>query len=49
MAVKRAAQLAPLGADRALFAQSKERIFGESPSINDGNGAAHLLRNMGAH
>jgi enoyl-CoA hydratase/carnithine racemase len=49
LAVKRAAQLAPLGADRALFAQSKERIFGENPSINDGNGAAHLLRNMGAH
>jgi len=44
MTVDRARQLAPLGANRDLFAQSKERIFGESPSINDGNGAAHLLR-----
>ncbi len=48
-AIGRARQLAPLGADRALYAQSKERIFGENPSINGENGAAHLLRNMGAH
>ena len=40
----RAAQLAPLGANRQLFAESKERIFGENPSINDSNGAAHQLR-----
>ena len=44
MTVGRARQLAPLGANRELFAQSKERIFGESPSINDSDGAAHLLR-----
>jgi enoyl-CoA hydratase/carnithine racemase len=44
MTMDRARQLAPLGANRDLFAQSKERIFGENPSINDNNGAAHLLR-----
>ncbi len=44
MALKRARQLAPLGANRELFAQSKERIFGETPSIKDRSGAAHLLR-----
>ena len=49
MALKKAQQLAPLGTDRALFSQSKERIFGERPSINGGNGAAHLLRNRGKH
>ncbi len=48
-AVDKARQLAPLGANRELFAQSKERIFGEDPSINGGDGAAHLLRNMEAH
>ena len=48
-AVDKARQLAPLGANRELFAQSKERIFGEGPSINGGDGAAHLLRNMEAH
>jgi enoyl-CoA hydratase/carnithine racemase len=40
----KARQLAPLGADRALYARSKERIFGASPSINAADGAAHLLR-----
>ncbi|MDP6876796.1 MAG: enoyl-CoA hydratase-related protein, partial [Alphaproteobacteria bacterium] len=49
MAMDKARQLAPLGADRALYGQSKERIFGESPSINDRDGAAHLLRNVGGH
>ncbi len=44
MALDRARQLAPLGANRELFAQSKERIFGENPSIKDRGGAAHLLR-----
>lgn len=42
--IEKARQLAPLGENRDLYAQSKERIFGENPSINDSNGAAHLLR-----
>ena len=42
--IERANQLAPLGANRDLFANSKERIFGKEPSIKDRSGAAHLLR-----
>ena len=42
--IDRAHQLAPLGANRGLFAKSKERIFGKEPSIKDRSGAAHLLR-----
>jgi enoyl-CoA hydratase/carnithine racemase len=49
LAKHKAQQLAPLGANRALYGQSKERIFGDSPSINDQNGAAYLLRNMANH
>lgn len=45
LAMDHARKLAPLGANRELYSQSKERIFGEAPSINDGAGAAHLLRN----
>lgn len=45
----RARRLAPLGANRALYGESKERIFGERPSINGESGAAHLLRNMTPH
>ena len=44
MAMDRAKQLAPLGGNRDLYARSKERIFGEAPSINDRNGAAYQLR-----
>jgi len=44
MALEKARQLAPLGTNRKIYAQSKERIFGETPSINDRSGAAHLLR-----
>ncbi len=49
LAIKHAGQLAPLGANRALFEESKERIFGEAPSINRASGAAHLLRNFKGH
>lgn len=45
LALAEARRLAPLGVNRALFSESKERIFGEAPSINDKNGAAHYLRN----
>ena len=45
MAKNRAKQLAPFGTDRTLYANSKERIFGENPSINEANGPAHQLRN----
>ena len=49
LAIKHAGQLAPLGGNRALFEESKERIFGEAPSINRASGAAHLLRNFNGH
>lgn len=50
LAVAQAERLAPLGANRELYSGSKERIFGEAPSINDRNGAAHFLRNYrGGH
>lgn len=45
LALTHARQLAPLGADRALFSASKERIFGDAPVINADAGAANLLRN----
>lgn len=49
-AMARAQRLAPLGENRDLFSNSKERIFGEAPSINDRNGAAYYLRNYsGSH
>ena len=44
LAMEHARQLAPLGANRDLFAHSKERIFGKNPSINDVHGAAYQLR-----
>jgi len=50
LAIEHASRLAPLGANRELFSGSKERIFGEAPSINDKNGAAYYLRNYkGGH
>ncbi len=49
LAIAKARQLAPLGADRALYGQSKERIFGEAPSINHPDGAAHWLRHRSGH
>ncbi len=49
VAMAEARRLAPLGANRELFSDSKERIFGEAPSINAKNGAAHFLRNYKGH
>jgi len=45
-ALARAAELAPLARDRALYGGQKERLFGSRAVINDPNGAAHLLRNL---
>ncbi len=44
-ALRRAEQLAPLGANRALYAEQKERLYGENAVINAPHGAAHLLKN----
>ena len=42
--VQRAEQLAPLGKNRKVFGAMKEKLFGETPSINASAGAAHLLK-----
>jgi enoyl-CoA hydratase/carnithine racemase len=42
----RAAELAPLGVNRALFSGQKERIYGENAVLNGPHGAAHMVRNL---
>lgn len=49
LALAYGSKLAPLGVNRALYGRSKERLFGEAPSINLDTGAAYLLRNHKAH
>lgn len=48
-AMKRAAELAPLGANRAAFGGQKESIFGENAALNEPHGAAHMLKHPGHH
>ncbi|MEE4360278.1 MAG: enoyl-CoA hydratase/isomerase family protein [Pseudomonadales bacterium] len=43
VAFERARQLAPLGAHRALFAEQKQRLFGENAVLDGPHGAAYLL------
>jgi enoyl-CoA hydratase/carnithine racemase len=43
---RRAAELAPLGANRALYAGQKEAIYGENSILNGPHGAAWMLRNL---
>ena len=45
LAQKRAADLAPLGANRENFGGQKERLYGENAAINEVHGPAHMLRN----
>lgn len=40
-----AEQLAPLGAQRELYGEQKERLFGADAVLDGPHGAAHLLRN----
>jgi len=42
----RAAELAPLGANRALYAGQKEVLFGENAALNGPHGAAYMLRHL---
>jgi enoyl-CoA hydratase/carnithine racemase len=46
-AQRRAAELAPLGANRALYGGQKETLYGENAVLNGPHGAAWLLRNAG--
>ncbi len=48
-ALKRATELAPLGANRAAFGAQKESMFGESAALNEPHGAAHMLKHAGDH
>jgi len=45
-AQRRAAELAPLGANRKLYGGQKEAIYGENAILNGPHGAAWMLRNL---
>lgn len=45
LALLRAKALAPLAANRALYGEQKERLFGTNAVLNGPHGAAHMLRN----
>lgn len=49
VALQRAAQLAPLGANRELYGEQKERLFGENAVLDGPHGAAHMLKHSGDH
>ena len=44
-AIRRATELAPLGANREVFGAQKETLFGENAAINGAHGPAYMLRN----
>jgi enoyl-CoA hydratase/carnithine racemase len=46
--IKRAAELAHLGANRNVYGKMKESIFGENAAINQVHGPAHMLKNPAA-
>ena len=45
-AQRKAAELAPLGANRQLYSGQKERLFGENAVLDGPHGAAFMLRNL---
>lgn len=45
-AMTRAAELAPLAANRANYGWQKEAIYGENAALNGPHGAAHMLKNL---
>lgn len=46
-ALARAKELAPLGANRELYAEQKERLFGENAVLDGPHGPAYMLKNAG--
>ncbi len=44
-AVQRAAELAPLGANRKVYRAQKESMYGENAALNHPHGPAYMLRN----
>lgn len=47
-AMARAAALAPLGANRALYGEQKQRLFGENAVLDGPHGPAHMLQHSAA-
>ena len=45
IAMAKAEELSRLGANREIYGQMKENIYGENPSINNSHGPAHMLKN----
>lgn len=46
VALARAKELAPLGANRKAYGEQKERLFGENAAVNGPHGAAYMLKNL---
>lgn len=49
LAQAKAQELAPLGANRAVYGGQKERLYGENAVLNNVHGAAHMLRSAAQH
>lgn len=49
VALARAKELAPLGANRELYAEQKERLFGENAVLDGPHGPAHMLKHSDDH
>lgn len=47
IAIEKATQLAPLGANREIYGGQKERLYGENAIINDPRGPAYMLKHSG--
>ena len=45
IAVAKAEELSRLGANRKIYGQMKEKIYGENPAINNTHGPAYMLKN----
>tara|TARA_R110002072_G_scaffold199436_1_gene357098 strand:+ start:286 stop:1008 length:723 start_codon:yes stop_codon:yes gene_type:complete len=45
LATQKAAELAPLGANREIYGGQKEHLFGENAALNLPHGAAYMLKN----
>ncbi len=46
VAMQRATELAPLGANRKVFGEQKETLYGENAVLNGPHGAAYMLKHL---
>ena len=44
--MQRATDLAPLGANRKVFGEQKETLYGENAVLNGPHGAAYMLKHL---